>query len=72
MAKTRQPRMGRPVTISAKATLGLRLPEDLADRLAAYAAARGVTMSEAVREIIGKALAKSVAKTPRRGADRLR
>lgn len=72
MPKPRQPRMGRPVTISAKATVGVRLPQAMAAKLASYAKARGVTVSEAVRWMIEKAFAKNVAKTPRRGADRLR
>lgn len=66
MAKSKtfveQKRMGRPVTVEARKSIGIRLPEGLLDAIDAWASANEASRSEAIRRLVEQALA-----APKRG-----
>src|SRR5258708_17701840 len=50
-------KMGRPVTVKADSPIGIRLPSRQLDIIDAWAAARGVSRSEAIRRLVDRGLA---------------
>lgn len=47
---------GRPVTVGATSFVGAKLPPALVDRIDAWAKARGLGRSEAMRQLVEKGL----------------
>lgn len=62
MSTPRQRPPGRPVTVNAEVFFGVRLPRELADAVAAWAKARKITQSEAVRRILEATLQRDTPK----------
>jgi metal-responsive CopG/Arc/MetJ family transcriptional regulator len=55
----KQKRMGRPVTVEGTKSVGLRLPEKLLETVDRWAKVKGISRSEAFRQLAERGLAAS-------------